>query len=345
VSSADKAMEHQAARHLLGQKKKQAIQGWVFILPLLVYFAIFQLLPFILSFLISFTNWDGSSTTYKWVGLRNYQQIFTNSVLYPTFWSSLGTTFLYMLFTVPLSIISAVIVAAMLNSGIKGERFYKTAFYIPCVTASAAMSAMWLFLLDPTFGLVGGLNSLFHTSWDPLHQTGSALFTLAVMSIWGGLGYNVLIVESAMKNIDHQLYDACEIDGGGTWTKFIHVTIPSIMPTLYFLIITSVIGSLQAFDAMYLMTGGGPEGSTTTYMLVVYRTMFTSQKAGVASAMSYFLFFIIMIITFIQFKVVPQGYQSENNEKMAAKEARREARRKIRRERAEARHLAEAQNA
>jgi len=308
--------------------KKRALAGWFFIAPLLAYFLIFQLAPIIIAFIISFTDWDGSSADFTWVGLKNYIQIFTNRILYPDFWPSLGITFGYMALTVPVSIMLAIVVAAMLNSGIKGERLFKTAFYIPCVTASAAMSALWLFILDPGFGLVAGLNDLFHTNWDPLHTSSTSLITLAIMSIWGGLGYNVLIVESAMKNINKSLYDACEVDGGGSFRKFFHVTLPGISPTLYFMIITSVISSLQAFDTMYLMTGGGPAGATTTFMLLVYNAMFKHGQAGIATAMSYVLFFIIMVITFIQFKIVPQGYQIEN-EITLRKEKKAEERRRV----------------
>ena len=292
-------------------KKRRGQVGLIFITPLIVYFLIFQLAPILISFFISFTDWNGRSPKFNIVGFKNYISIFTNRVLYPEFWTSLGTTFKYMLLTVPLSVILATIVAAILNNKIKGERFFKTAFYIPTVTAGAAVSAIWLFMLDPAYGVVGWINQTFGTRLNLLGTTKTALPTLALMSVWGGLGYNVLIILSAMKNINPQLYEACEVDGGGFFHKFFHVTIPGIMPTLYFIIITSVIGSLQAFDQMYLMTGGGPEGSTRTFMLTVYKTMFTYEEAGVASAMSYFLFFIIIVITFLQFRLLPQGHQTE----------------------------------
>lgn len=296
-------------------KRRRSLTGLVFIIPLLVYFAIFQLAPIVIAFFISFTDWNGRSPKFNFVGFKNYLTILTDRVLYPDFWTSLGITFQYTLLTVPLSVVLATIVAAILNNKIKGERFFKTAFYIPAVTAGAAVSAIWLFMLDPAYGVVGWINQTFGTHINLLGRTSTALPTLALMSVWGGLGYNVLIILSAMKNINPQLYEACEVDGGNFFKKFFHVTIPGIMPTLYFIIITSVIGSLQAFDQMYLMTGGGPEGATRTFMLTVYKTMFTYEQAGVASAMSYFLFFIIIFITFIQFKVVPQGDQAETDKK------------------------------
>lgn len=301
------------------KRNKRSIIGICFIMPLVVYFVIFQLAPIFISFFISLTDWDWVSTP-NWVGLDNYISLLTDKILYPDFWKSIGVTFLYMLLTVPISIVLAVIVGAILNSNIKGERFFKTAFYIPCVTAGVAISAIWLYLIDPGIGLVGWINKSFGTSINLLGSTSTALPTLAVMSIWGGLGYNVLIVLSSMKNINRQLYDACEVDGGNFFHKLFHVTIPGIMPTIYFMIITSVISSLQAFDQMYLMTGGGPEGSTSTFMLSVYKMLFDYQEVGTASAMSYFLFFIIVAVTFIQSKVLPQGYQVENKKKNKTKE-------------------------
>lgn len=134
---------------------------------------------------------------------------------------------------------------------------------------------------------------------------------MALMAIWSGLGYNVLIMLSAMKNINPSLYEACEIDGGGTVRKFFHVTLPGVAPTIFFLCITSTIGSLQAFDQMYLMTGGGPDGSTTTFMLEIYNMIFGYQEVGTASAMSYILFALILTITLIGQRFLPS-----NKEKM-----------------------------
>ncbi len=152
--------------------------------------------------------------------------------------------------SIPASVVLAVVVAAMLNSKIKGERFFKTAFYVPSVTVSVAIAAMWTFMLDPMYGMI---NQLLGTNIDFLGQTSTALPTLALMSVWGGLGYNVLIVLSAMKNIDASLYEAAEMDGAGSGRRFISVTVPSILPTIFFIVITSVIGGFQAFDQMFLI--------------------------------------------------------------------------------------------
>ncbi len=303
----------------ISKKVRTNINGWLFIMPLVVYFIVFQLLPIILSFWYSLTDWDGFSNSYTFLGLTNYWEAITNRILYPEFWDSIGTTFLYALMTVPASVILALVVAAILNANIKGEKFFKTCFYIPSVTAGVAVSAIWLYLLDPTYGVVGAINNAFGTSFNLLGSSKTALPTLAVMSIWGGLGYNVLIMLSAMKNINTQLYEACEVDGGGTIRKFFHVTVPSVLPTLFFLVTTSTIGSMQAFDQMYLMTGGGH--GTTTIMFEIYKRYMDFGQVGMASAMSYILFLFILAIMFIQFKVMPQGETGEKKKRRLNKNA------------------------
>lgn len=292
------------------RKVRINVAGWLFIAPLAVYFVIFQLTPMVMSLVYSFTDWNMRRDP-VFVGLDNYIDLITNADnLYPHFWPSLGVTVKYMLYSIPAGVILAVVVAALLNSKIKGERFFKTAFYVPSVTVSVAISAMWTFMLDPMYGMI---NQLLGTNIDFLGQTSTALPTLALMSVWGGLGYNVLIVLSAMKNIDTSLYEAAEMDGANVFRKFVSVTVPSILPTIFFVIVTSVIGGFQVFDQMYLMTGGGPQYSTYTYLLGLYNEAFGgAYRIGIACAMSYILFIIILIITFIQFKVVPQDLSGES---------------------------------
>lgn len=279
------------------------VTGYLFIAPFLVYFAVFLLAPMVMSFVISFTNWNMRSTP-DFVGVDNYKNLLFDSDLYPDFWPSLGVTFKYVLMSVPLGIVVALVVAAMLNANVKGEGFFKTAYYIPNVTAIVAVAAMWIFMLDPRFGLV---NRLFGTHVSFLGNPGTALQTLAAMAIWGGLGYNVLILVAAMKSIDESLYEAAKIDGANAVQRFFVVTLPAIRPTLFFLLVTAVIGGFQAFDQMYLMTGGGPDGTTMTYLLSLYNHAFRYFEMGTASAMSYLLLVVILVITWLGFRFLPQN--------------------------------------
>lgn len=288
----------------LKKKTRENITGWLFVMPLVVYFLVFQLAPMVIAAYISFNEWN-MRTDMKFVGIQNYVRLLTNyQGLYDDFWPSLVVTIKYILLTVPISVMLVLVVAALLNSKVRGEGIFKTIFYVPSVTSGVAIAAMWMFMLDPQHGMI---NQLLGTHISFLATKSTALYTLAVMAIWGGLGYNTLIMLSAMKGINESLYEAAEIDGAGAFSKFFHVTLPSVTPIIFFISITSVIGSFQAFDQMYLTTGGGPEKSTMTYMLGLYNQAFEYNNMGIACAMSYILFFIIMIITFIQFRVQPQN--------------------------------------
>lgn len=304
AGSVENGLERKRTGLFKSKKSRENITGWLFVLPLIIYFIVFQLAPMIIAFVISLNEWN-MRTPMKFVGIQNYVHLLTNyQGLYDDFWPSLVVTIKYILLTVPASVVLVLVVAALLNSKVKGEGIFKTIFYIPSVTSGVAIAAIWMFMVDPQHGMI---NQLLGTHISFLATKSTALYTLAVMAIWGGLGYNTLIMLSAMKGINESLYEAAEIDGAGAIKKFVHVTIPSVTPIIFFISITSVIGAFQAFDQMYLTTGGGPEKSTMTYMLGLYNQAFEYNNMGIACAMSYILFAIIMVITFIQFKVQPQN--------------------------------------
>ncbi len=283
------------------QKLKRNAVGYAFILPIILYFIVFQLAPMLIALFISFTNYSLEHLNdYSFVGFDNYIELFTNSVKYPMFWSSLKTTFFYILLTVPANIILALVISALLNSKIKGEKFFKTIFYIPSVTVGVAIMVMWQQMLAPD----GLINQLFSSNVDFLNNESTALSVFALMSIWGGLGYNVLIMLSAMKNIDPSLYEAAEIDGAGPLQKFLYVTVPGVMPTVFFFLITGLIGGFQVGEQMLIVYGDTTMvNSVYTYVYGLYYTMRRECNYAMASAMSYFLFVIILIITLIQFRV------------------------------------------
>ncbi|MDX8366145.1 sugar ABC transporter permease [Cytobacillus sp. IB215665] len=285
-----------------GSLNDQTKIGYLFILPMIIYFSIFLLLPILLSFVLSFTEWNMRSTP-KFVGFENYTNLLFDSVKYPNFWPSLLVTLKYILFSLPVGILLALILASALNANVKGEGFFKTAYYVPNVTSFVAVAAMWVFLLDPLIGMVNQLLGINH-SW--LGSVTTALPALAVMGIWTGLGYNILIIISAMKGIPDSVYEAAKIDGANPIQRFIYITLPMIQPTIFFLLVTGLIASFQVFDPMYLMTKGGPDGSTMSYMLSLYNHAFRYFEMGTASAMSYILLVIILIVTWINFKFVPE---------------------------------------
>ena len=279
---------------------KRNATGYAFILPLLIYFIVFQLAPMIIALVISFTDYSLAHLDPSFVGFDNYIELFTNKAVYQNFWSSLLTTFLYMLLTVPTSIILTLIVSALLNSKIKGEKFFKTIFYIPSVTVSVAMMVMWKQMLAPD----GLINQIFSSNIDFLNNESTALVMIALMSVWGGLGYNVLIMLSAMKNIDPSLYEAAEMDGAGAFQKFLYVTVPGVMPTIFFFLVTGLISGFQVGEQMVIIYGTATQvESVRTYVYEMFYQMREMSNFSVASAMSYFLFAIILVFTLIQFRL------------------------------------------
>lgn len=294
-------------------KLKRNACGLLFVTPLIIYFLVFQLAPMVIAFVLSFTEYDGINSPI-WVGLDNYIAVLTNKDnLYPFFGKSLVVTLEYILLTVPANILASLIVSALLNTKIKGEKFFKTAFYVPSVTVGVAVMALWKYMLDPSFGLI---NQLLGTQINFLGTEGLNLVTLAVMSVWSGLGYNVLIMLSAMKNIDPSLYEAASIDGASGFKQFWSITVPGVMPTVFFFLITGIIGGFQAFEQMYLMTGKGTNHSTYTYMYGVYEEV-TGTGLGLGSAMSFILFALILALTVIQFRMLPQDSLPKSSKRRA----------------------------
>ena len=281
--------------------KRNAI-GYGFIAPLLIYFLIFQLAPMLIALIISFTNYSWEHLfDFEFVGFKNYWILLSAQGNYSWFWTSLKTTFLYILITVPINVILTLGVSSLLNSKIKGEKFFKTIFYIPSVTVGVAIMVMWKQLLSSD----GVINKLFGTNIDFLYNNNMALFAIAFMGIWGGLGYNVLIMLSAMKNIDQSLYEAAEMDGAGAFQRFWYVTVPGVMPTVFFFLVMGLIGGFQVGEQMLIIYGVNDVyvDSMHTYVYQLYSIMRGDSDYGMASAMSYILFVIILIFTLIQFRL------------------------------------------
>lgn len=302
---------HGISAQLKKAKYRDYLAGYLFIAPLIIYFIVFQIAPMAMSLAYGFTEWN-MRTKPTFVGLRNYIDLFTNTLFYPNFWPSLKVTCKYILISMPISLTIPLLLAVILNSKVRGQVFFRTAFYIPVVTPGVAQAALWKWILDPKFGLVNAfirntpiINKLFEThSW--LNETRTALPVLAVMGAWGGLGYNILIYLAGLKGIPGELYESAHVDGANSADTFIHITLPMLKPTIFFLLVTGLIGNFQVFDQMYLLTSGGPNDSTLSYVLSLYNHAFRYYEMGIACSMSYILLCIILIITLLNFKFVPQ---------------------------------------
>lgn len=302
------------ARFFSRNSIKEKSIGYLFIAPLLIYFLIFMATPMVIGFFYSFTRWN-MRTAPVFVGLKNYIDLITNSVLYPNFWTSCAVTLKFALVSVPLSLIIPLFLAILINKAEKYQGLFKVLFYIPVVTSSVAVAAIWQWILDPLNGLLNKIitsipfigDNIGNISWLDNPQT--ALPIICIMLAWGSTGSNILIYLSGLKGISPDLYEFAEMDGASFKDKVFKITLPLLTPTFFFLIVTTLISSLQMFDIVMVLTSGGPQNSTHTFVYELYMQGVRYDQMGIACAMGYLLFAFIGIITWINFKFIPQNYE------------------------------------
>jgi len=280
-------------------KGQEALSFYLFILPWLLGFVIFTLAPIVVSLGLSFTQYDMILNP-KWVGIDNFVEMFQD----PLFYKSMYNTLYIVVFAVPLGMIASFGIAMLLNMNVRGMPAYRTAFYIPSVVPAVASAALWLYMLQPQWGLVNGI-----LGWMGIKGPGwlaSELWSkpsIILMMVWGS-GGTMIIYLAALQDISASLYEAAEIDGASWGGKFLHVTLPLMTPTIFFTLVMSIINTFQVFSAIFVLTDGmgGPVNSTLVYLIYLYRNAFTFFRMGFASGMAWVLFVIILLLTLIQFK-------------------------------------------
>jgi multiple sugar transport system permease protein len=279
---------------------REALEAYLLILPTLLGLIIFTTGPILAALYFSFTNWNLLSTP-KWRGLDNYIDLFTND---PLFWITLKNTAYYVLGTVPVGACLALLLAMALNQKIRGLALFRTIFFVPVVSSVVAISVLWVWLYQADFGLINQFLRLFGVTgirW--LSSPTWAMPAIIIMSIWHGLGYNIVIFIAGLQGIPHDYYEAARIDGANSLQQFRYITIPLISPVTFFVIILSLIGSFQVFEQAYVMTQGGPVNATKTIVYYLYQNGFMYFHMGYASALAYILFVVIVIITLFQFSL------------------------------------------
>ena len=270
-----------------------------YLLPALMIIVTFHMLPIIYALFISVHS--GGMTNYfqKYVGLNNYHWILTNK----HFWYSMWNTLYYVVASVPTQIFLSLFFAVLLNQKVKGLETYRIIYFLPVITSINAISIVWNYMyrndgiLNSAFGLITGMpgpNWLLDPNW--------AMPAIIIMSVWKGIGYNMIIFLAGLQSVPPSLYDAAKIDGAGRWKTFWNVTWPMISPTTFFVLIMSTISSFQVFAQVYMMTGGGPQESTTVIIFYLYQLAYVEHKMGKASALAFILFLIIFAITYFQKK-------------------------------------------
>ncbi|MBI5671437.1 MAG: sugar ABC transporter permease [Chloroflexi bacterium] len=304
---------------------QEAVAGWLFASPWIIGFLVFTAVPMLFSLYASFTRYNIIAAP-KWIGLRNYETIFFNDNF---FWKALENTFWLVGFKVPIVMIVAIAIAMLLNLDLPGERFFRTIIYLPNVLSGVAAVFLWQWILAPDGLLNRGLAlvGIDGPAWfvDPAWTKPG----LIVMGMWW-IGGNVLIYLAGLKGIPSQLYEAAAIDGANWWAKTRHITLPMLSPTIFFQIVTTIIGTFQIFTTVYIIAGssaggsgrdvafGGPGQSLLFYVLYLYNRAFGKVgvgglQMGYASALAWILFVIILVITLIQLRLAKRWvyYESE----------------------------------
>jgi multiple sugar transport system permease protein len=282
-----------AIKRLIGSEH---FAGWAFVAPAVILIAIFFLIPIGWSLLISFQA-NNLIAPPHYVGLANYKALTKD----PAFRSAIGHTLLYTVIFVPVSVGGALALAVALNRKIRGIRFYRLAVFVPLVTSTVATGLVFLWLLDPTFGFV---NYLLHAVGLPqqqfLQDPNEALYCIIAMTMWGWLGFDVIVYLAALQGVPEELLEAAEIDGASKWSRFRSIVVPLLGPATLFLVVWSTINALQLFDEIYVSTRGGPLGSTTVIVYYLYQQAFQFFNGGYGAAIAYVLFLAILVVTLVQ---------------------------------------------
>ncbi|MFI3173202.1 MAG: sugar ABC transporter permease [Eubacteriales bacterium] len=285
--------------------KKEAVLGYLFILPSVVGLVLFLLYPIFSSFKMSLYDWPILSDA-TFIGIENYTTMITDTIFQTAFLN----TFKWVIIYVPVSICASMVLALAMDMPLRGISFFRTLFYFPVVTPLVVVSLLFVWIYNVDYGILNYLLSFVGISkigW--LTDTNISLYSIALMSVWKNAGYNMLIILAALQGVPRTLYEAAVMEGASAWQKFRFIKLPLIMPAMYFVVITSCIDAFQVFTEVYIMTSGGPGYSTYTVSFYLWENAFNYGKMGYASAMAVVMFLAIMTITIIQHQFLNKSVQ------------------------------------
>ncbi|MEV4844537.1 sugar ABC transporter permease [Micromonospora matsumotoense] len=283
---------------------RNTVAGWSFILPNFVGFAVLTLLPVAVLFYVAFTSWNVFGVA-EWTGTANFRRMWGDA----SFWTALRNTVYYTAFHIPLTLAASLGLALLLNRKLRGVRFFRTVAFFPYVTSIVAIAIVWNQLFSPEYGPINALLRAVGVDDPPGWTTSSTWSMPAVIIVgtWRYMGYYMLLFLAGLQTIPAQLYEAAQTDGASAWQRFVHVTIPGLRHTTFFVTVLLTIESFKVFDLILLMTGGGPGQSTLVLSQYIYQKGFEENQFGYASAVSIVLFAICFGITVIQFMVNKRG--------------------------------------
>ena len=283
-------------------RRREALNGLLWSSPWLLGFLLFTLGPVIASLYLSFTQYTIAGSP-EWIGLTNYTKALSGGD--PLFWPSLGRTFHYALVMVPLGIGGALLIAIGLNQRLKAMPFLRTSYFLPSLTPAPAAALIWSWLFEPNFGAINTLLHYLHIAGPKwLADPDTAMTSLIVIALWGTVGGGTMIIFLAgLQSVPVELHEAGQIDGAGPWTRFVHVTLPMISPTVLFNLVIGIVAALQAFTVPFIATNGGPNYATWFYIIHLYENGFQNFDMGYASALAWIFLIIVLTLTFINVRL------------------------------------------
>lgn len=291
------------------REKRERRKFFLFISPWIIGFLVFTLIPMIVSFYYSFTDWN-VLTPETFVGLDNYTGLFKDKLFY----QSIKVTGIYTLIMVPLNVFLSLLVAVLLNMEGTGTSLFRAIFYFPAVLPAVVVSVLWQWILNSKYGILNDVLSKFGIEgprW--LSDPKWAMSSMIIMGIWG-IGGGIIMYLAGLQAVPRNLYEAAKLDGAGFWARLFNITMPSMSPILLFTFLTGMIGSLQIFTPAYIMTDGGPNNSTLFYAYYLYKNGFSYRKMGKACAMAWLLLIVIFILSMLVLRVTRNMVYYESDE-------------------------------
>lgn len=282
-------------KKITAREKSEFFWGWIFILPTMLGLIVLNIYPMIDTINQSFCKMGDFGRGSQFVGLDNYKKVLGDSEV----WQALWNTIKYAIIEVPFSVVIALLLAVLLNKKIKGRSMFRTIFFLPMVVAPAAIAMVWKWLYNSNFGLI---NNIFHIKVNWLSNPNLAIYSLAIIGIWSVLGYNMVLFLAGLQEVPKDYYEAAALDGANGFNQLIHITVPLISPTIFFVLVTRIIGAMQVFDLIYMMIDlNNPAWKKTeSLVFLFYKYSFEQNKKGYGATVVVVLLVVIMILTVIQ---------------------------------------------
>ncbi len=298
---------------MISRRKRQKILPWLFIAPTFFFLGMFTYYPALRSLFLSFSHSNIARMEPVFAGLANYRRAFNT----PLFWTVVRNNIFYAVWTVPLTLLLALVLALLVNQKLRGSSLFRTSYFYPQVIPMAAASMIWLYILIPGYGFLNYVLSRFgipNIEW--VADRRFAMWALIIVAIWRNAGYYMVIFLSGLQQLPTEIYEVATIDGASTWKKFRHITWPLLSPTTFFTFVIAMINSFQAVDQVYIMTRGGPGNSTNMFVYYIYQVAFRFWDFGYASALTVILLVVLLAFTVLAFLLLEKRVFYEAGERM-----------------------------